>query len=224
MPTINTPTRWLLRPGCWLALCWALCAPVHAQDGLAALEQFVRQTQQAQARFTQTMTVPARAGQPAARARISKGTFEFQRPNRFRFVYTQPFAQTIVADGQTLWLYDPDLNQVSARAQQEVLGQTPAALIAAAPDLRALKQAFDLRNGPDADGLTWVVATPTARDGTLQSIQIGFEQGGQLAVLEMLDSLGQRSVLRFEALNTQPDFAAGHFRFVPPAGAAVLRQ
>lgn len=194
----------------------------HA-DGLSALENFLRQTQQGKSAFTQTVTSPPRQGESVPRVRTSRGVFEFQRPDRFRFHYTHPFEQTIVADGQTLWLYDPDLNQVTARAQQEVLAQTPAALIAASPDLRGLQQAFELRNAPPADGLLWVMATPRQGDGQLQSIQLGFQQG-QLVVLDILDGFGQRSVIRFEAMDVQPGFPSGHFRFQPPAGADVMRQ
>ena len=95
-------------------------------DGLALLEQFVRQVHSARSEFKQTVTAPPRDGQ-AARTKTSTGTFEFSRPNRFRFVYRKPFDQTIVADGQTLWLFDADLNQVTARNQAQVLGSTPAA-------------------------------------------------------------------------------------------------
>ncbi len=206
-----------------LALGSLVAWPAAHADGLSALENFLRQTQQGKAAFTQTVTAPPRQGESVPRVRSSRGVFEFQRPDRFRFHYTHPFEQTIVADGQTLWLHDPDLNQVTARAQQEVLAQTPAALIAASPDLRGLQQAFALRNGAPTDGLLWVVATPRQSDGSLQSIQLGFRHG-QLAVLDILDGLGQRSVIRFEAMQTDPGFAAGHFRFQPPAGAEVIRQ
>jgi outer membrane lipoprotein carrier protein len=198
--------------------------PTAQADGLSALESFLRQSQQGRAAFTQTVTAPRKEGEPAPRVRTSRGVFEFQRPDRFRFVYTHPFEQTIVADGQTLWLYDPDLHQVTARAQQEVLAQTPAALIAAAPDLRALAQVFELRAEAPSEGLAWVQAVPRQRDGALQSIRLGWRAGGQLAALDILDSLGQRSVMRFEPMNLQPAFAAGHFRFQPPAGADVIRQ
>lgn len=192
-------------------------------DGLASLETFLRQTQQGKTTFTQTVTAPRKAGEAAPRSRTSRGVFEFLRPDRFRFQYTHPFEQTIVADGQTLWLYDVDLNQVTAKAQKEVLGNTPAALIAAAPDLRGVQQVFELRNAPDADGLSWVQALPKGRDGQLQSVQLGFRQG-QLAVLDMLDGFGQRSVLTFAPMNTQPGFKPEQFRFTPPAGADVIRQ
>lgn len=192
-------------------------------DGLTDLATFLRTTQQGQASFTQTVTAPQKDGAAAPRSKTSSGTFEFQRPSRFRFQYTQPFAQTIVADGQQLWLFDADLNQATVRRQQDVLGNTPAALIAAAPDLRGLHSVFALSNAPDADGQQWVRATPKGKDGQLQSMQLGFRQG-QLATLEMLDSFGQRSVLRFGPMNLQPGFGSGHFVFEPPPGADVVRQ
>jgi len=114
--------------------------PVQA-DGLESLEIFVRTVSSGRADFIQVVTSPEREGQ-GLRRKTSSGTFEFFRPNRFRFVYKKPFAQSIVADGQTLWLYDVDLGQVSARQQSQVMGATPAALIATAPDLRAVRAEF----------------------------------------------------------------------------------
>src|SRR5919112_1736894 len=107
----------------------ALALAAHAGP-LESLESFIRGAKSGRAEFTQVITAPARDGQ-AAKTKTSSGTFEFQRPNRFRFEYRKPFEQTIVADGQTLWLYDADLRQVTSRKQAQVLAQTPAALIAA---------------------------------------------------------------------------------------------
>ncbi len=190
------------------------------------LESFVKTVKSGQADFTQVVTSPARPGQ-AARSKTSSGTFEFLRPNRFRFLYEKPFKQSIVADGQTLWLYDADLNQVTARKQSQVLGSTPAALIAAAPDLQALRADFNLTDAPDQDGLQWAVAMPKAKDGPLQSVRVGFrlsDKGSELAVLEILDSFGQRSVLTFSQLQVNLPLAAGTFKFEPPTGADVVRQ
>ena len=207
---------------------WALCSlaigPALAQaNGLKSLETFVKTTQSGQANFTQTVTVPARDGQPA-KVKTSTGTFAFQRPNRFRFHYTKPFEQTIVADGQTLWLFDVDLNQVTARKQAQVLGSTPAALIAAAPDLKALQTEFTLKAAPDKDGLQWVDATPKAKDGQLQAVRVGFKPGvSELAALEILDSFGQRSLIAFTQVEVNPVLAKDAFVFKPPAGADVIR-
>ena len=204
----------------------AFCAhPVWA-DGMQSLESFVKSAKSGRADFTQTVTSPPKEGQ-AARVKTSSGTFEFSRPNRFKFLYTKPFEQSIVADGQTLWLHDVDLNQVTARQQAAVLGSTPAALIAAAPDLKALQADFNLQSqapaAGDTDGLQWVVATPKAKDGQLQTVRVGF-RGDALMALEILDSFGQRSVIRFSKLEVNAALAADAFQFKPPKGADVIRQ
>lgn len=190
--------------------------------GMESLEGFVKTVKTGRADFTQTVTAPPRDGQPG-RAKTSTGTFEFQRPGKFKFDYKKPFVQSIVADGKTLWLYDADLNQVTQRAQAQALGSTPAALIAAAPDLRALQADFALEAAPERDGLQWVKATPKNKDGQLQSVQIGF-QGDALAALDILDSFGQRSVLNFSKVEVNPALSAGTFSFKAPAGADVLKQ
>ena len=200
----------------------AVCTGTTWANGLESLENFVKTVKSGRADFTQVVTAPAKDGQ-AARSKTSTGSFEFQRPSRFKFVYKKPFAQSIVADGQTLWMYDVDLNQVTARAQSQVLGSTPAALIAAAPDLRALQADFELQAAPDKDGLQWVAATPRAKDGQLQSVRIGFK-AGELAALEITDSFGQRSVLTFSHFESNPALPAETFQFKPPAGADVVRQ
>jgi outer membrane lipoprotein carrier protein len=179
-------------------------------------------TRAGSADFTQTVTAPSRPGQAAPRTKTSGGRFEFQRPDRFRFDYKRPFEQTIVADGQTLWLYDRDLNQVTQKPQAQALGSTPAALVTSWASVSKLAEVFELTDEPDADGLSWAKAVPRQPDGTLRSIRVGFANG-QLAVLEMDDSFGQRSVLKFEGFKANPAFEAGHFNFKPPPGADVLK-
>ena len=209
-----------------LIAAWAINA---SAGGLESLELFVKTVKTGRADFTQVMTSPAKEGQ-APRVKTSSGTFEFSRPHRFKFIYTKPFEQSIVADGQTLWLYDADLNQVTARKQSQVLGSTPAALIAAAPDLRALQADFTLADAPDQDGLQWVVATPKAGDGQLQTIRVGFRvndpakgTSGGLAALEILDSFGQRSLLTFSRMEVNPALPSTSFQFKAPPGADVIR-
>ena len=191
-------------------------------DGLQDLEKFLREVSSGKSNFTQVVTSPKRSTETVARSKTSTGTFEFLRPNRFRFEYTKPFEQTIVADGQTLWLFDVDLNQVTARGQKEVLGSTPAALIAAGTDIKALSEAFELKPGAAKDGLEWLEAKPKDRNGQLQMVRVGFKQG-QLSVLDIEDSLGQRSVLTFNNWQANAALKADNFKFQPPAGASVMR-
>jgi outer membrane lipoprotein carrier protein len=210
----------ILIQGCaslWL-LGHAWCAQA---GGMELLEGFIANARAGHADFTQVVTAPAKDGQ-VARSKSSSGTFDFARPNRFRFEYKKPFLQTIVADGQTLWLYDVDLNQVTARKQAAVLNATPAALIASAANTKALQADFTLAPAPAQDGLEWVLATPKAKDGSLQLIRVGFK-GQALAVLEILDSFGQRSVMTFGAMQTHSAPDAALFQFKPPPGADVIR-
>jgi outer membrane lipoprotein carrier protein len=211
----------------------AACAHGAWANGLESLESFVKSASSGRADFSQVVTAPAKEGQ-SARSKTSSGTFEFARPNRFKFIYKKPFEQSIVADGQTLWLYDADLNQVTARKQASALGATPAALIAAAPDLRALQADFTLAAAPDKDSLQWVVATPKAKDGQLQSVRVGFRVADksaakssevpELAALEILDSFGQRSLLSFSKVEVNPALPKDAFQFQTPKGADVIRQ
>jgi outer membrane lipoprotein carrier protein len=202
------------------------CSQLALAGAMESLDAFIHHAQSGRAAFTQVVTAPARDGQ-TARSKTSSGTFEFSRPGKFRFHYSKPFEQTIVADGQTLWLFDVDLNQVTSRKQSATLGSTPAALIASAPDLRGLQADFVLQAAPDKDGLQWVVATPKAKEGQLQSVRVGLramEPVPELAALEILDSFGQRSVLSFNQVEVNPKLAADTFNFKPPAGADLLRQ
>lgn len=204
------------------AILIAASAGAASADGLKSLEAFMKGVHTGKAEFTQVVTSPPKDGQ-AARSKTSSGTFEFQRPGRFKFVYQKPFEQTIVADGHTLWLLDVDLNQVTQRSQAQALGSTPAALIASAADIAALKADFTLESAPDQDGLQWVQASPKAKDGQLQSVRVGFA-GEQLAALDIVDSFGQRSAIRFKGMQVNPALPAGTFQFKPPAGADVVKQ
>lgn len=178
------------------------------------LREFVQNVRSGQGRFTQTVTAP-----DGKRRKVSQGVFEFQRPNRFRFVYAKPFEQTIVADGQKVWLYDPELNQVSVRRLSQALGATPAALLAGT----SLDQDFELAAQPARDGLEWVQATPRQRDGTIQTMRVGF-RGKELAALEILDHFGQRSVLQFPDFKANASVLPEQFRFTPPPGADLIEQ
>jgi len=195
--------------------------PAHA-DGLKQLELFLKDMGSARATFTQVVTSPPKTGDKVVRAKTSSGRFEFMRPDRFRFEYTRPYVQTIVADGTNLWLHDADLNQVTVRNQKDTLGATPATLIAAGSDMKTLRDAFELSGLPDREGLSWVEARPRQKDGQLQSIKAAFK-GTDLVVLEIADGLGQVSVMTFKDWQSNPGFKAEQFRFQTPPGADVIR-
>ena len=208
-----------------------------AEDGLAALGQFLAQAQSGSAAFTQTVAAPksktAEQGKAQGRFQVSTGQFAFARPNRFRFDYQKPYAQTIVADGQTLWFYDQDLEQVTASPQAQALQNTPAALLTNARSLADLQKTFTVQNLAAAQtpplsaakGLLWVQAKPKVAGGTVLSVGIGLAKQGssvQLKMLDVQDSLGQRSIMEFGRMDAA--VPAAKFQFKPPAGVAVLQQ
>ena len=204
---MNAARRWLV------AGLLAAAGVAHA-EAVDTLREFVRDVKSGRANFTQTVTSP-----DGARKKTSSGSFEFVRPNRFRFVYQKPFEQTIVADGQKVWIYDPDLNQASSRKLANAIGSTPAALLAGGN----LEQDFALSSQPSAGGLDWALATPKAKDGAFQSMKVGFK-GKELAAVEIVDSFGQRSFLQFSGFAANPALPPETFRFTVPAGADVLEQ
>jgi outer membrane lipoprotein carrier protein len=191
-----------------------LAAFAARADAVDTLREFVREVKSGQAAFTQTVT-----STDGARKKVSSGQFEFARPNRFRFTYTKPFEQVIVADGQKVWIYDADLNQASSRRIAQALGATPAALLAGG----SLDEEFVLAPQPPRDGLDWALATPKAKDGPFQSMRVGF-RGKELAAVEITDSFGQLSLLQFSGYQANTPVVAERFRFVPPAGADVIEQ
>ena len=183
-------------------------------DAVDTLKEFVRDVKTGHAAFTQTVTSP-----DGAKKKTSTGNFDFSRPNRFRFTYTKPFEQVIVGDGQKVWIYDADLNQVSSRKFSQALGSTPAALLAGA----ALDKDFELSALPAKDGLDWALALPKAKEGAFQSMRVGF-RGKELAAVEIIDSFGQRSLLQFSQMLANTTVAPDTFKFSAPAGADVIEQ
>ena len=182
----------------------------------SSLEQyraFLNGTQSARAAFEQK--VYDRDGRLVQDA---KGSFVFQRPGRFRWVYDKPADQLIVGDGQRVWIYDRQLNQVTVRRVERALGSTPAALLAGGSGIEAV---FELSDAGSRDGLEWLEAKPRERETGFERVRMGFGRDG-LRAMELTDHFGQRTVLRFSNLARNPKVDAGEFRFDPPKGADVL--
>jgi outer membrane lipoprotein carrier protein len=196
------------------ALCAAVALPAAA-GAVDALLAFTASSRTATARFEQQ--VLDGSGRVVDR---SSGSFAFSRPGKFRWAYDKPAASLIVADGARLWIHDEDLNQVTVRPVDRALTATPAALLAGQADVTAV---FTLREAGRADGLDWLEAAPKERDTGFDLVRIGMK-GAAPAAMELHDSLGGRTVLRF------PEFRAGAkvdpdaFRFTPPKGADVLDE
>jgi outer membrane lipoprotein carrier protein len=192
-----------------------LAAGVAHADAADALREFARDAKTGRAAFAQVVTSP-----DGAKKKTSSGSFEFARPNRFRFAYTKPYEQVIVGDGERIWLHDVDLQQVTVRPMDQALGATPAALLAGTH----LERDFELKAQPSVLGLEWVQAVPKTKNESIgfQSLRVGF-RGKVLAAIELVDGFGQRSMLTFTDLATNAALPPDTFRFTPPAGVQVLK-
>jgi outer membrane lipoprotein carrier protein len=199
-----------------LLLLLVFAASAAQADAVDALRDFTREAKTGRATFTQVVT-----STDNAKKKTSSGSFEFARPNRFRFAYAKPYEQVIVGDGESVWLYDVDLQQVTVRAMDQALGATPAALLAGAN----VEKDFELKVQPSAQGLDWVQATPRLKGeaASFQSLRVGFK-GKALSAIELVDNFGQRSLLTFGEVATNVAPAADAFRFTPPKGVEVLKQ
>lgn len=200
-----------------LSLVLALAAvQAQAQGGnLERFQQFLRTTQSTTANFEQKVFDRNRK-----LVQESSGRFAFLRPGRFRWTYDKPFAQIIVGDGERVWVYDRDLNQVTVRRIAKALGSTPAALLAGASDV---DKAFDLADGGDRDGLAWVEAKPKDKDAGFERIRLGMSVAG-IEAMELVDNFSQTTLLRFTKLVRNPQIDPETFRFTPPKGADVLGE
>lgn len=188
----------------------------------AALDQFkafVASTKSAQGEFTQRIVKTDSAGKLNV-SNASTGTFTFARPGKFIWTYQQPYEQLLQADGEKLYIYDKDLNQVTIRKLGDALGSSPAAILFGNSDL---EKNFVLKEGGTKDGLQWLEAVPKAKDTTFDKIGIGLRDGVPQA-MELRDSFGQVSLLTFNKFEKNPPIAAGKFQFTVPKGADVFQQ
>jgi len=177
------------------------------------LRAFVRDTQTARAEFTQTV-----GGKDGRVSQTASGEFLLERPGKFRWAVAKPYKQLIVGDGQRVWIFDEDLNQVIVRKIGEALGSTPAALLSGNQDV---ERAFTWKDLPASGGLEWLSATPISTETTFAEIRLGFDAKG-LAALELLDAFGQKSVVRFTSFERNPKLPPSSFTFAPPKGADVI--
>jgi outer membrane lipoprotein carrier protein len=194
----------------------ALAASAHA----AALDQFksfVAGTKAARGDFSQ---IQVRKGKVTKTPQESTGTFVFARPGKFIWTYQKPYEQVLQADGETLYIYDKDLNQVTTRKLGNALGSSPAAILFGSNDL---EKNFTLSEAGTRDGLEWLNATPKSKDTTFAQIAIGMKDGLPQR-MELKDNFGQTSVLTFTNFQRNPALGAQAFKFEVPKGAEVVSQ
>jgi outer membrane lipoprotein carrier protein len=132
--------------------------------------------------------------------------------------YSRP--QLVVGDGEKVWIYDPELKQITVRKAGQAIGGSPAALLAGSNEL---EKNFTLAEAGEAEGMNWVEATPKAGDSGFEKVRLGFA-GRDLTAMELYDSFGQTTHIRFANVERNPVLPAATFRFTPPAGVDIVGE
>ncbi|MCC6302820.1 MAG: outer membrane lipoprotein chaperone LolA [Gammaproteobacteria bacterium] len=208
--------RALLRlPGLGLIwLCASLLPPTAAAGpGLDRLDRFFSGLKGLDTGFEQTVTDNARRPTQQTRGRL-----QILRPGRFRWTYEEPYQQLIVTDGAKLWVYDPDLTQVTISKLDAAVGNTPALLLSTE---QPLDQLFMITELPPQDDIAWVQLDPRQEDANFTRIRLAFDRD-TLYAMEIVDGFGQTMNIRFLGLERNPALDPNRFRFTPPAGVDVV--
>lgn len=184
-------------------------------SGAALLERFFRDVNSVSARFDQVVLDEA-----LNTIQESSGTLWIERPNKFRWDYDVPFRQEIVADGQNIWVYDKELQQVAKRALRGGLGDTPAVLLAGKG---RLDEKFTVKPLARQGKLAWAQLVPKNKDGGFEDIRIGFADG-KLNTLEMVDGFGNTTRVTLRDARENPKIEAAKFTFTPPKGVDVVGE
>jgi outer membrane lipoprotein carrier protein len=190
--------------------------PLLAQAGAVdQLHDFLKNTRTLKAEFSQA--VVARNGR---KPQQSSGVVAIARPGKLRWEIQKPYPQLVVGDGEKIWIHDPELQQVTVRKAGQAIGGSPAALLSGNNDL---EKNFTLKEAGESEGLAWVEATPKVGDSGFESVRLGFA-GNDLKAMELQDSFGQTTLIRFTKIERNPALPAATFKFTPPAGADVVGE
>ena len=203
----------------FLAFCAALAlmagGVVHAAAGPARirLDAFANGLHSLTGSFSQTLT-----DANGSKGKPSSGTLALEAPRQFRWETLTPYKQTIVADGSRVWLYDPDLEQVTVRVQSTEEAHSPLTVLT---DLKQMDKDFKVTEQGERDGLAWLRLTSTAKDPQFKYADLGFDANG-LARMTFRDQLDAVTEIRFSGWQRNAAIAPATFNFVPPKGADVI--
>lgn len=198
----------------FLSLCIAFyTVPIVAADN--ALSAFLDKLDSLQSSFTQTLV--DENGQPLE---TSSGVLYLKQPGKFHWAYKDPYEQKIISDGESLWVYDVDLEQVTIRTMDETLEQTPAGIILGGTDIDAY---FVQKNLGSIEGYDWIELTPRDPETQYNFIKLGFN-GSNLGMMIIDDNLGQTTRIDFDQVNRNSTLDAGLFSLDLPANIDVIDE
>lgn len=198
-----------------LLLLWLVTNHALAQEtGLQTLKQFLATTQGFSADFTQTYA-------QTQERKTASGEVYLQRPGKFRWEYRQPHIQLIVGDGQKIYVHDPDLNQVTVKRQDDVLGKTPALLLSGGTDL---ERDFTVQKTQAIDRVSLAITLePKDKENSFKAVTLTLTQG-VLTAMVLLDQFDQETVFTFTKVKQNPNLATTLFQFQPTADMDVIGE
>ncbi len=186
---------------------------IQADSGPGYVQDFFNELRTLQADFDQQVVDSENNIQQS-----SQGHMWIKRPGRFRWDYETPYRQQIVADGERLWSYDEDLEQVTVQKVTEVLTSTPAMLLSGD---QPLEDVFIIEERPSGNSGRQVLLTPKSADSNVTAITLYFD-AGTLVRIQALDSFGNTTTFSFTNLERNRELDPRIFRFIPPANADVV--
>lgn len=186
---------------------------VNASPSLDALNYFFNEINTFEARFGQIVL-----DESLSEIDSSQGKMWIKRPGQFRWDYEPPEAQEIVGDGDNVWIYDIELEQVTVRSQDATLGKSPATLLARSGDL---EESYEIQDIGSQGRYDWVNLIPKSEESGFVEIRIGFENN-RLRLLELLDNLGQTTRILFIDLKENTPIAMTTFNFIAPNGVDII--
>lgn len=198
------------------ALLICICmASVAADDGVRRTDAYLGSLTSLRATFEQTLY-----DENSTPIEDSKGTLYLQRPGRFRWEYTEPYPQTIVADGANVWVHDVELAQVSVKPIDDAMGDTPALLLTSS---KSVQESFAVQELGDVEGYYWVELSPRSAEATFKLVRLGFKDQ-ELRVMDLLDNFEQTTQVRLSELSKNTPLDAALFSFTPPDGVDVTGE
>lgn len=186
-----------------------------AEVGRHRMEDFLAQVSTLQADFEQTLENPDGEIQ-----QVSRGRLLIKRPGRFRWDYSEPYPQLVLADGERLWSVDPELEQAVVKVLDDSLSSSPAMLLSGKGNF---EDAFGIELVKLDEGLLKVYLRPKVVDSDFRAICISFE-GEVLKQLELVDNLDQVTRISFSEVKVNLDLDDNDFIYLPPAGVDVIDQ
>lgn len=196
-----------------IILCLAAAFNAYAGEGRKLLDKFLTQTQTMSANFKQTLK-----SSDGKLLQESEGEFYLQRPGKFRWNYTQPYPQEIVSDGDQIWIFDVDLEQVTVQKQGVGQNNSPMALL---QNRQKLEDAFEIHERGLDSGLHRIELVNKQEESDFDRVMLGLDETG-LRYMQLHDQFEQTTHIIFTELKSNPELEPAIFKFVPPEGVDVF--